>query len=132
MVKGNIETAWLFDPKKTNLYYRYHKGWNIQALIAYVLGIALPFPGFLGSLGVPGVGVHGRRLFYLGWLLSFSISFVAYIAICTVWPTQNQRLIRERGLKREELVQKELDAIEGNGSLTNISIENKETKIESV
>ena len=34
----------------------------------------------------------------LGWLLSFSVSFVMYYAICKIWPTRNQKLIKEMGL----------------------------------
>ncbi|CAH0045324.1 unnamed protein product [Clonostachys solani] len=100
--RGNIKLAWLFDPQKTNKYYRYHKGINLQAVIAYLIGIALPLPGFLSSLGVSGVGVAGKRLFSLGWLLSFFVSFISYPLICKFWPTENQKLFREEGLAWEE------------------------------
>ncbi|KAI6085446.1 uracil permease-like protein [Hypoxylon rubiginosum] len=102
IIKGNVFTAWLYNPRKSNLHYRYHKGWNIQALIAYVVGIALPFPGFVASLGAKGVNDVGLELYYLGWILSFVTSFVLYIAICKVWPNPNQRAIQEQGLGWEE------------------------------
>ncbi|KAG4433321.1 hypothetical protein IFR05_011194 [Cadophora sp. M221] len=38
----------------------------------------------------------------LGWLLSFFVSFVVYYLICLVWPTHNQRIIKEMGLKWEQ------------------------------
>ena len=38
----------------------------------------------------------------LGWLLSFTVSFVIYYIICLFWPTRNQKLIKEMGLKWEE------------------------------
>ena len=66
-------------------------------MIAYVVGVALPFPGFVQSLGATGVNAGGSRMFDLGWLLSFTISFVLYYAICLVWPTKNQITIREEG-----------------------------------
>ena len=102
MSKGNIFPSHLFDPRKTNIHYRYHKGWNLQALIAYIVGIALPFPGFAASLGAKGVGSAGQKMFYLGWLLSFTVSLILYPLICKFWPTNNQKLIRERGLTWEE------------------------------
>lgn len=37
----------------------------------------------------------------LGWVLSFAISFVVYWVLCTVWPTRNQRLVKEMGLRWE-------------------------------
>lgn len=74
----------------------------MQAVIAYLIGIALPLPGFLSSLGVSGVGVAGQRLFSLGWLLSFFVSLISYPLICKFWPTENQKLFREEGLTWEE------------------------------
>ncbi|ETS83922.1 hypothetical protein PFICI_05798 [Pestalotiopsis fici W106-1] len=100
--KGNIATEWLFNPGKSNVHYHYHGGWNIQAVIAYIIGIALPFPGFAASLGATGVNQAGYDLFYIGWILSFTMSFVFYNTICKIWPTKNQRLIRERGMGWEE------------------------------
>ena len=41
-------------------------------------------------------------MFDLGWLLSFAVSFVLYYAICLVWPTKNQIMIREESLGWEE------------------------------
>ncbi|KAK7229462.1 hypothetical protein V2G26_001632 [Clonostachys chloroleuca] len=118
--RGNIKPAWLFDPRKTNKYYRYHKGFNLQAVIAYLIGIALPLPGFLSSLGVSGVGVAGQRLFSLGWLLSFSISLISYPLICRFWPTGNQRLFREEGLAWEESSKATIEGVDIRISLDGI------------
>lgn len=87
------------------MHYHYHGGWNVQAVIAYLAGVAPPFPGFAASLGATGVNQAGNDLFYLGWLLSFSTSLVVYIGLCKIWPTKNQKLIQERGLVWEELAQ---------------------------
>jgi nucleobase:cation symporter-1, NCS1 family len=105
---GNILVPWLFNPTSSNAHYRYHGGWNIQALIAYVVGIALPFPGFAASLGAGGVNQSGEELFYIGWLLSFFTSFVVYSGICYFWPTRNQRLIKEYKMGWEESENSEL------------------------
>lgn len=98
LTRGNVFVSHLFNPSRENEHYYYNRGWNVQAIIAYVIGVALPFPGFVASLGAKGVSAGGSHLFSLGWILSFSISFVAYYAICLVWPTQNQRLIKANGL----------------------------------
>lgn len=70
-------------------------------MIAYLCGIALPFPGFVGTLGAH-VSTSATDLGRLGWLLSFTVSFVVYYAICFFWPTRNQVLIKEMGLGWEE------------------------------
>lgn len=112
LTKGNVFIAHLYDGTKDNKHYYYHKGWNVQAIIAYLCGIALPFAGFLGTLGVP-VSVAAQDLGHLGWMLSFAIAFVVYYVICLVWPTRNQRLVKEMGLKWEEVSYSEIIAADG-------------------
>lgn len=72
----------------------------------------MPFPGFVGTLGAD-VSVPAQKLGHLGWLLSFSVSFIVYYLICLVWPTKNQKLIREMGLKWEEMGAKDIVALDG-------------------
>lgn len=55
----------------------------------------------MGTLG-PHVSTAATDLGRLGWLLSFSISFVVYYLLCLIWPTRNQKLIRQMGLRWEE------------------------------
>ena len=97
LTQGNVFIGYLYDGTKANQHYYYHRGWNIQGVIAYFCGIALPFPGFVGTLGA-NVSTGATDLGRLGWLLSFSVSFVMYYAICKIWPTRNQKLIKEMGL----------------------------------
>ncbi|RDW80003.1 uracil permease-like protein [Coleophoma cylindrospora] len=101
ITRGNVFIGHLYNGSSENKHYYYHKGWNVQAVIAYLCGIALPFPGFVGTLG-PSVSASATELGRLGWLLSFTVSFLVYWAICTVWPTRNQTIIKEMGLKWEE------------------------------
>jgi NCS1 family nucleobase:cation symporter-1 len=102
LTKGNVFISHLYDGTKHNKHYYYMKGWNVQAIIAYICGIALPFPGFVGSLGAP-ISTGGTDLGHLGWILSFSTSFVIYWVLCTFWPTRNQKIIKEMGLGWEEM-----------------------------
>jgi len=118
LTRGNVFLASAYDPTSRNPHYYYHRGWNVQALIAYLCGVALPFPGFAGTLGAT-VSASAQRLGLvfdiskhsitdicasdLGWMMSFVVSFVVYYAICLVWPTGNQRKIREMGLQWEEM-----------------------------
>jgi NCS1 family nucleobase:cation symporter-1 len=101
ITKGNGFIGHLYNPSKSNRHYYYTKGWNIQAVIAYLCGIALPFPGFVGTLG-PKVSTSATNLGRLGWLLSFTVSFVIYYVLCIIWPTKNQKLIKEMNLRWEE------------------------------
>lgn len=83
-----------------------------QGIIAYIVGIALPFPGFCGTLGAK-VSVPAQNLGHLGWLISFVASFVVYYVLCLVWPTHNQKLVKEMGLKWEEVSYREIVAVDG-------------------
>lgn len=112
LTKGNVFLSHLYDGSSVNKHYYYHYGWNLQALFAYIVGIALPFPGFVGTLG-PHVSPAAQKLGQLGWLLSFFTSFVVYYVVCKIWPTKNQKLIREMGLGWEEISYREIVAEDG-------------------
>jgi nucleobase:cation symporter-1, NCS1 family len=132
LTKGNIMVTWLFDPTKSNIYYRYHKGWNVQAIIAYVAGIALPFPGFVASLGALGIDGVGYDMYYVGWLLSFVVSFVLYTIICKFWPTEFQQHVVEKKWTWEEaaLIALESQVETGQGGESNQKTKADEEGIE--
>jgi nucleobase:cation symporter-1, NCS1 family len=100
LTKGNVFIGHLYNPSRSNKHYYYTRGWNIQAAVAYICGIALPFPGFVGTLGAK-VSTSAMDLGRLGWILSFTVSFVVYYVSCIIWPTKNQTLIKEMGLAWE-------------------------------
>ncbi|RAH68344.1 nucleobase cation symporter-1 family protein [Aspergillus aculeatinus CBS 121060] len=104
--KGNIFIPALYDGTPLNKSYYYLKGWNVQAVLAYIIGIAFPFPGFVGSLGA-SVSTTATRMGDLGWILSFVTAFVCYFGICWVWPTENQKRIRAEKLGWEAAVDDE-------------------------
>ncbi|KUI59673.1 Allantoin permease [Cytospora mali] len=112
ITKGNVFVAWLYDPTSSNKHYYYNKGWNIQAYIAYICGVALPFPGFIGTLGV-NVSASASHMGDLGWILSFVVSFVVYVGLCMVWPTHNQKVVKEMGYGWEYAVGDEFVAPDG-------------------
>jgi len=112
LTKGNVFISHLYDGSKSNKHYYYHRGWNVQALISYIVGVALPFPGFVGTLG-PHVSKSAQELGQCGWLLSFISSFVVYYVLCKIWPTRNQRLVKEMGLRWEEMGLRDLVAEDG-------------------
>jgi len=112
LTRGNLFLPHLYHNSPTNPSYRYHGGWNLQALIAYIVGVALPFPGFVGTLG-PHVSAAAQDLGHLGWLLSFAVSFVLYYLLCRIWPTQSQKRVRELGLGWEEQSYQVLTAMNG-------------------
>jgi NCS1 family nucleobase:cation symporter-1 len=93
---------YLYDGGKANPNYYYTWGWSIQALIAYAVGVALPLPGFIGSSGA-----HvSHTATNMGSCLSFVVS-IAYLSVCYVWPTQNQKALKKMNLKLEELAREE-------------------------
>jgi NCS1 family nucleobase:cation symporter-1 len=106
ITKGNMWITHLYDGSRSNPHYFYTRGWNINAYIAYIAGIALPFAGFIGTLGV-NVSTAAIDLGHIGWLLSFFVSAFAYYVCCLIWPTPSQRAVREQGLKYEELSHQE-------------------------
>jgi NCS1 family nucleobase:cation symporter-1 len=70
--------------------------------------------GFAGTLGAK-VSTAAQDIGHLGWLLSFTISFILYYGICKMWPTTNQRIVREMGLGWEFMAttSETIDAVDG-------------------
>ena len=46
-------------------------------------------------------------------MLSFASSFVVYFVLCLIWPTKNQKLVKEMGFGWEEVSYKEIIARDG-------------------
>lgn len=101
-------------------HYRYFYGINVQAFIAYIAGIALPFPGFVGSLG-PSVSAAAVHIGDMGWLISYFTSMIVYIVLCLIWPNGNQRLnkaasplrFEQMAFEQQELMDTGVGLIEG-------------------
>ncbi|KAF3800772.1 Allantoin permease, partial [Colletotrichum gloeosporioides] len=48
VANGNFSITELYVGNESYRYW-YYKGWNIRAIAAWILGVALPFPGFVGT-----------------------------------------------------------------------------------
>ncbi|KAH8807554.1 allantoin [Xylogone sp. PMI_703] len=96
--RGNIFIPSLY-------HYWYHRGWNVEAYVAYVVAVAIVFPGFIGSLGAK-VSIQALDLGRLGWCLSFIVAFFIYWFLNLIWPHRN--IQNFKGLRREELAKKEI------------------------
>lgn len=81
--RGNIAMQELYTRSSLGRY-RYSHGFNLRALIAFVVGFLLPLPGFAGSFG-HDVGPGAAELYALGWVLSFLMGGLAYWAACTIF-----------------------------------------------
>lgn len=111
--RGNVFIPSLYNGTPANKNYYYTNGVNLQAVIAYIIGIALPFPGFCGELGA-NVSAAAMHIVDLGWILSFVTSFVAYYLICQIWPTANMRYVKDQGYGFEQTAA-EADVAESTG-----------------
>lgn len=77
--------------------YWYSGGFNVRALIALVLGIAICVPGFLAAVGLFAIeGDHHSlpnltkipaifgHIYNFAWFASFAVSFVVYVALMSL------------------------------------------------
>jgi NCS1 family nucleobase:cation symporter-1 len=60
--------------------YYFSKGWNYRAYIAYVVGIAPNFYGFLGVFGV-NVTTAASQMYYFAYPMGLALSFGTYWAL---------------------------------------------------
>ncbi|KXJ86579.1 permease for cytosine/purines, uracil, thiamine, allantoin-domain-containing protein [Microdochium bolleyi] len=91
--KGNYYIEDLYSSDPSGRYY-YTKGFNWRAYAAYLTGVALQFPGFLGTLGVKSLAgplQPAQQLYTLGYLLAFATAFVIYTILCLLFPDEHMK-----------------------------------------
>ncbi|KAJ1327368.1 nucleobase:cation symporter-1 NCS1 family [Microdochium nivale] len=82
--RGVIAIPDAFTPSPTGKYYFTH-GWNIRAYIAYIVGIAPNFYGFLNNMGVPAPqGI--TRFYYFAYWVGLFLSGGVFWVLCKVYP----------------------------------------------
>jgi len=81
--RGNLTVTDLFTAEPSGTYFYYH-GFNLRAFSAFVIGFALPLPGFIGSFG-HSFSVVADRLYWLGWFLSLSMGSLSYYIFGRIW-----------------------------------------------
>jgi NCS1 family nucleobase:cation symporter-1 len=101
---GNYFVDDLYSATEGSRYY-YTKGFHWRAYAAYVCGVALPFPGFVGSLGVIALASEegpAMQLYNIGYLLAFAVAFVVYYALCKIFPDASMK--EAAAMRFEEMV----------------------------
>lgn len=123
--KGNYHINDLYIGDSRSRYW-YYKGWNLRAVVAWLVGVALPFPGFIGTFGTTTIDANANRMWYMGYLLSIVMSAAAYYGLFIVFPEENV----DKSLGFEELVAEADIILEGQVSGEQ-SIEEKVNKLET-
>jgi len=89
---GNYWIEDLYTDDPSGRYWYWH-GFHWRAYVAYFVGIALPFPGFVGAVGgIPTLSYvlnPAAQIYSFGYLLAFVTSLVVYTALCKVSPPAN-------------------------------------------
>ena len=58
--------------------YWYSGGFNPRAMIAFLLGVLPCLPGFLRTVGVPGINPIWARIYHYAWFISFAVAGLSY------------------------------------------------------
>jgi NCS1 family nucleobase:cation symporter-1 len=87
--KGYFDVPDLYTSSSSGRYY-YYKGWNYRAYIAYIIGIAPNFYGFLGVFGLH-ITEAATRMYYFAYPMGLVLSFSSYYALCLLDPPPYSR-----------------------------------------
>ncbi|KAH8771578.1 permease for cytosine/purines, uracil, thiamine, allantoin-domain-containing protein [Hyaloscypha sp. PMI_1271] len=80
--RGYLDIDDLYTSRKDGVYWYFH-GWNWRAYLAYVVGIAPNFYGFLNNMGVRASdGV--AKAYYFAYPIGLCVSFLVYWGTCWV------------------------------------------------
>lgn len=72
--RGNVYLQDLYTPEGR---YWYRHGIHWRAVVAYVVGVVLPIPGFARTFGVD-LPIEMLRIYQVGWLLTCVLSSLVY------------------------------------------------------
>ncbi|KAF3013183.1 hypothetical protein E8E14_001972 [Neopestalotiopsis sp. 37M] len=82
---GNLRVPDLYVGDANSQYW-YTKGWNLRMAVAWILGVMLPFPGFVASFGTTSVGDGANHMWNMGYLLSIVVSGAVYYVLFWIFP----------------------------------------------
>ena len=85
--RGNIYIAEAYS-SATGARYMYFHGFNLNAVVAYLCGMMIPFVGFVGTFGIK-VPLAATRCDQLGWYVSAVTAGSVYVVLCRVFPLGN-------------------------------------------
>jgi NCS1 family nucleobase:cation symporter-1 len=85
--KGNIHVPSVYDASPTGLY-RYYKGWNWRALVAWVCGVVIVIHGVAGSIPGSTASQVSKNMYKLGFIVSLLMGSSVYYVLCKIWPFQ--------------------------------------------
>ncbi|TVY68695.1 Uridine permease, partial [Lachnellula suecica] len=84
ITRGYLEINDLYTSRKDGVYWYFH-GWNWRAYLAYIVGVAPNFYGFLNNMGVSAPG-GVTKAYYFAYEIGLFASFFTYWAACWVSP----------------------------------------------
>lgn len=84
ITRGYLEIEDLYTARKDGVYHYFH-GWNWRAYLAYIVGIAPNFYGFLNNMGVSAPG-GVTKAYYFAYEIGIFVSFGVYWAANYCFP----------------------------------------------
>lgn len=90
IAKGRLDLAWLYTANPSGPYH-YTAGFNVRAFIAYLVGVAVNFAGFLGNMGVP-VSDGVEKSFYFAFITTGVAAGLTYYLLVRIWPQANYKI----------------------------------------
>jgi len=85
---GNYWVEDLYSDAPSGRYWYWH-GFHWRAYVAYVCGIGVPFPGFVGAISgncMASVLNPAGQIYAIGYLVALLVGGATYFALCKISP----------------------------------------------
>ncbi|PGH00847.1 hypothetical protein AJ79_08099 [Helicocarpus griseus UAMH5409] len=109
VIKGRkYDSVALYQPDSI---YRYTKGVNWRAIVAFVVGVAPSIPGLANSVNPnvnAGVGVHAYQI---GWFVGIAGTSLVYMALSYIYPARETQI--ERAVLPDEIYESRYGVVDG-------------------
>jgi NCS1 family nucleobase:cation symporter-1 len=82
---GNIHVPSLYDGSKNGLYW-FKCGVNWLGVFSWLAGVSMGLPGLVAQYQPQAVSLAGKRMYTMGWTLTFVTAAVVYFICIKVFP----------------------------------------------
>ena len=86
--RGNLHIPSLFETAPGSLYMPKPKGYNLKALISWVIGCIICLPGLAATFGSGDPNGAAAHIYNSGFILSFFVGGLSYYLMSLIWPAK--------------------------------------------
>lgn len=108
--RGRLDLKWMYTANREGKFW-YTCGINWRACVAWLVGVAVNFAGFLHAMGAIDASLALERSYYFAWITSGTAAGLVYYLLARFFPQASY--LENKGKKFQEWSQDEIEEYAG-------------------